>query len=213
MKRFCLLLLAIFSVSVAGQRASTPTDGSVSNGVYTNRFFDLSYTYPKGWMVHGDSLQAEVERIGKEKMVDSGALKAEEADRAIKRTFQLFTASRHPFGIANTNAVVQLIAEDVRDAPAVGDGKAYLLAMRPVSAKAGAQFTRAEPTLITVSGRKFFRDDQRVQINKADIYQAMVMTVERGYAVGFIFTATDISGLEELVSSVKMLTFRSASAH
>lgn len=213
MKRVCVLLIAVFSVSVPGQQASIPSEGSVVNGVYTNRFFGFSYTYPKGWLVHGESLQAEVERIGKEKIVDSGALKAEEADRAMKQTFQLLTASRHPFGIAQTNAVVQLIAEDVRDAPAVGDGKAYLLAMRAISAKAGAQFTRAEPTLITISGRKFFRDDQRMQINNGDIYQAMVMTVERGYALGFIFTTTDMSNLEELVSSVKTLTFRSASAH
>src|ERR1700674_319364 len=115
-----VFLSLLFLCVVASAQASTPDSGSVSNGVYTNTYFGFSYTYPKDWVVHGDATNQRIVELGKERVKDTKALSEASADVLLKHVHQLLTVFQYALGTPGLsyNHSIQIIAEDVRHAPA-----------------------------------------------------------------------------------------------
>jgi hypothetical protein len=211
MKRSPVLIAIIILVCTFtnGQQPSTPDDSSVNDGVYKSRFFHFSFTFPKGWVVHGEATKERIREVGKEKITSSGGLTEAEADRVLKNTYQLLTVFQHPLGTPGieVNPSIQVVAEDVRHAPGITDGRTYLLYIRPMLTKAGGQFIQEQPDEIRVAGRQFFRQDYRMTVNNVSLQQALIVGFDTGYVLAFIFTSRDQAGVEEMLKSLKTVTF------
>lgn len=203
-----ILLCFVAPVSNA-QQASTPDDGSVADGVYSNRFFGFSVNYPKDWVVHGDATNTRLKEIGKERATSSGALPAAAAEVMLKNTYQLLTAFQYPMGAPHVevNPAFMVVAENVSHAPGIVNGRDYLLHVRPVMIKTGVVPIQDEPTELVLSGRKFFRQDSRMQINGMSIQQAIVITVIKGYALAFILSGKDQQSIDEMAAAAGTLKF------
>lgn len=211
MKRSPVVIAIIMLVCIIanGQQPSTQGDGSVKDGVYKSPFFHFSFTYPKGWVVHGEATKERIREVGKERITSSGGLSEAEADRVLKNTYQLLTVFQHPLGTPGVeiNPAIQVVAEDVRHAPGITDGRTYLLNIRPIITKAGGQFIQEQPDEFRVAGRQFFRQDYRMTVNNVSLQQALIVGFDTGYVLAFIFTSKDQAGVEEMLKSLKTITF------
>ncbi len=205
---FAILVLFSLVVPTNAQQLSTPDDGSVTNGVYTNRFFGFSVAYPKGWVVHGEATNVRLKEIGKERATTTGAMSAASSEVILRNTYQLLTAFQYPMGTAvDVNPGFMLVAERVSHAPAIITGGDYLLHVRPLMIQTGVVPLTDEPAELTLAGRKFFRQDSRTEINGASVQQAIVITINQGFAIAFIVSGKDQQSIDELVESVSTLKF------
>ena len=207
-----ILLLLCFSSSA--QQTPAPDDGAVKDGVYTNTFFGFNFTYPKDWVVHGEATNARIKELGKEKTTKSGALSEESAEVMFKNTYQLLTVFRHPVGTPGIaiNPAVLVIAENVAHAPGITSGREYLLNVRQLMVKTGAQPTNHEPVEVSFSGRRFFRDDYRIEANAVRLTQSMFVNVTKGYALAFGFIHEDQKSVDEIARTMDTFKLTAAPA-
>ena len=208
------LLIALIAVILVpwltiGQKVSAPDDASIKDHVYSNRFFNFTYTYPQNWVVHGEPTNQHLREVGKQRITTSGALTAEESDLALKNTFQLLTVFQHALGTPGLhfNPSVMVVAEDVRFAPGIKDGRTYFEYVRPLVQKSGGQLVQPQPIEMKVSGRSYFRHDIILTVNGQQVHQAMVVGVEKGYILAFVFTSDDPSRVSDLVQSLNSVRF------
>jgi len=204
-----ILFLFCFSAAVSnGQQASTPDHGGVSNGVYSNKFFGFSVTYPKDWVVHGDATNVRLKELGKERATTTGAMSAASSEVVLKNTYQLLTVFQYPMGASvEVNPSFMLLAEKVNHAPGIVNGRDYLLHVRPMMIKSGVVPVQDEPTELLLSGHKFFRQDSRMLVNGMSIQQAIIITVTNGYGLAFILSGQDQQTIDALASAVATLKF------
>jgi len=213
MKRYpfliAIILLLCFVVPVSNaQQPSTPDDGSVTDGVYTNRFFGFSVTYPKDWVVHGEATNIRLKEIGKERAASTGAMSAASSEVVLKNTYQLLTTFQYPLGAAvEVNPSFMLVAERVSHAPGIVTGRDYLLHVRPLMIKTGLVPVNDEPAELTIAGRKFFRQDSRMQMNGVSVEQTIIITVSKGFAIAFILSGKDQPSIDAMIKAVGTLKF------
>lgn len=210
MKRYVQLpLLILCCIAASAQQPKSPDDGSVKDGVYSNRFFGFRFTYPKDWVVHGEATNARIREAGKEVLKGSGALSEASSEVLLKNTYQLLTVFHYPLGTPGieVNSAIQVIAENVSHAPGITDGRAYLWHVKPFVAKAGAKFIQEQPVELDLAGRRFFRQDYRNEINGTSLRQAYFITIQNGYALVFVYTDSDDTRLEEMMKSLNTIAF------
>jgi len=202
-----LLLLGVVAPVSHAQQTSTPDDGDVVNGVYTNRFFGLSVTYPKDWVVHGEATNTRLKEIGKG-ATSSGAMSAASTEVILKNTYQLLTAFQYPMGaVVEVNPSFMLIAERVNHAPGIVNGRDYLLYVRPMMIKTGVIPVNDEPSSLLLGGHKFFRQNSRMQVNGMSLEQSIVITVIKGFAIAFILSGKDQPSIDEMFKAAGTLRF------
>ncbi|MBC8028705.1 MAG: hypothetical protein H7Z16_01225 [Pyrinomonadaceae bacterium] len=204
-----ILLLLGFAVPASNaQQTSTPDDGSVDKGVYSNMFFGFSVAYPKDWVVHGEATNTRLKEIGKERATSTGAMSAASTEVILKNTYQLLTAFQYPMGaVVEVNPSFMLIAERVSHAPGIVTGRDYLLYVRPLMIKTGVLPVNDEPAPLMLGGRKFFRQDSRMQINGMSLDQSIIITVNQGFAIAFILSGKDRPSIDEMFKAVGTLKF------
>jgi hypothetical protein len=192
-----ILLLLCFS---AHAQTVLPDDGKVKNGVYFNWFFSFGFTYPNDWVVHDEAINERIRKRAKDEAAKSGALSQMKA-------YLLFTVSRHPRGTPGIalNPTILVIAENIAPVPRNYNGKDYLLEVRPLRLKEGAQPLLNEPVEFRVAGFQFFRDDYSRQVNGVSMRQAIFVHVKKGYALAFTFTAEDQKSVEEMAKAMETI--------
>lgn len=204
-----IAIVILLGVVANGQQPSTPADGVVKEGVYSNSFFGFSVAYPTEWVVHGDATNTRLMEVGKERTVSSGALSASATEVILKNTYQLLTTFRYPLGTAglDLNSSFMLIAENVSHAPGIVNGRDYINNVRPLMLKLGSKVVQDEPVELVFSGRKFFRLDSVTQANGVSVNQAMIIGIIKGYALAFVITAKDQQAVDEAAKAIDTLKF------
>jgi len=194
MRTATILLLLCFS---AHAQTVLPDDGEAKNGVYFNSFFSFAFTYPKDWTVHDEVINDRIRKRAREEAAKAGASQA----------YLLFTASRHPRGTPGiaVNPTILVIAENVTPVPKNYTGKDYLLEVRPLKQKEGAQPLLKEPVEFRVGMFQFFRDDYRSDVNGVHTRQAIFVHVTRGYAVAFSFMGEDQKSVDEMAKAMETI--------
>jgi hypothetical protein len=205
---FAILLFC----SVAAAQASVPDDGNVKDGAYSNAFFGFRYAFPKDWVVHGEATKERIKEMGKQRVTDSHVLSNGSAEVMLKHTYQLLTVFQYELGTPGVqdNPAVQIVAEDVRHAPAITNGRIYLLNVRSVLTGMGARLLQSEPVAVDFGGQKFFRQDLEQTISGKSIHSAMIVGFSKGYVLAFVFTATTQEVVDEIAKTMTSLNFEAS---
>jgi TonB family protein len=186
-----------------------PSDGSFSEGRYSNRFFGFTYSIPPGWTYYSPEAMAEMSNSTAEKLSGSNAAEREKFAASASRTYKLFMLSRHPLGTRGKDTgVIMLETVNLSDSPQVVSGKEYLLSLQRVAEhfKGPLQFS-GEPVEIRVAGRQFYRLDGQGSSPDGPLYHATLATVLQGYVLSFSFTCSNQSDLESLCKTLESLRF------
>ena len=191
-----ILLLFCFS---AQAQTTPPEDGEVKDGVYYNSFFSFAFTYPKDWVVHDEAINQRIREGAKEEAKSRGL--------SPRTAHVLFTASRYPRGKPGItlNPTILVIAEHIAPVPSNFNGKDYLLVLRPLKQKRGAQPLLNEPVEFRIAGFQFFRDDYRSEVNGVSMRQAIFSVVKNGYAVEFSFAGEDQKSVDEMANAMNTI--------
>lgn len=205
MKRVPLLISIILLLCVYANPQSPVDHGVVNDGTYSNPDFGFSFTYPKGWVVHGEETKKHIMEVGKEKVAESGAVSQASTEVALKNTYQLLTLFRHPLGTPGItiNPAVLVMAEKVSHAPGITNGSDYLLNVRTILVKTGSQVLHKDPIECHFGGTQFFRDDLTVEINGVHLVQTSFATLSKGYALVFVFLGEDQKSVDEMAKSME----------
>ncbi len=205
MKRIPLTLSIILLVCFHANAQSAVDPGSIHDGTYINPGFGFSYKYPKDWVVHGEATKERIRELGKEKIVESGAVSKSNAEVSVKNTYQLLTVFRYPVGKpgVTVNPAVIILAENVAYAPGVTNGKDFLLNLRAILEKTGAQFTLTEPLEQHFAGWQFFRDNSTATVNGIPIIQSHFCKIVNGYALVFLFIGPDQATVDEMTKTME----------
>lgn len=210
MKRsfFSFATVLLFCLVANGQQTSTPDDGSVKDGVYHNNYFHFSIAYPADWVVHGDATNTRLKEFGKERATGPGGLSAAASEVILKNTYQLLTTFQYPLGTpeVEVNSAFMIVAENVSHAPGIASGRDYILSTRPLMLKLGAPPV-GEAVEMVLSGRKFFRQDYLAQAGGLSIHQATIISIVKGFALGFILSGKDQKVIDEAAKALDSLKF------
>lgn len=205
MKRIPLTISIILLLCSYANAQSQVDRGLVRDGTYINSGFGFTYTYPKDWTVHGDATNERIKEVGKQEIVESGALSKGSVEASMKNTHYLLTVFRYPLGTPGIafNPAVMVLAERVDHAPGIKNGKDYALNTRALLKKTGAQVTDEEPTEHRFAEWQFFRANFAMQINGMPVVQAHFATIVKGYALLFIFMGPDEKTVDEIAKSME----------
>ena len=198
-----ILLLCFYA------NAQSPVDrATTQDGTYTNPYFGFSFKYPKDWSVHGEATNERLRELGKEKLAESGALSKSSTEVALKNTYSLLILFRHPLGTPGIpfNPGMLVMAERVDHAPGITNGKDFLLNLRTLVEKAGAQALLKEPMEYHFGGTQFFRDNFDVEANGVHVAQAYFARIVNGYALVFTFIGQDQESLDEMAKAMETYT-------
>src|ERR1700741_2668114 len=205
MKRIPLIISVILLLCFYANPQSRLDPGVVNDGTYSNPDLGFSFRYPKGWTVHGEATNEHIREVGREKLAESGAVSKAPSEVALKNTYQLLTVFRYPLGTPGVtfNPGVLVMAENVAYAPGITNGSDYLLNVRAILLKAGAQVLHKDPIECHFAGSEFFRDDLDVQVNGVHLIQTSFATLTKGYALIFIFLGEDQKSVDETAKAME----------
>jgi hypothetical protein len=217
MKQNIKLLVLLVAVALTGCNNKPITEqqgfeyGSVKNGRYTNKFFDIQVEVPAGWDVQSqaqnDALMEEGKDLvaGDDKMMKA-AIKASEINTA-----GLLTVFKEKQGTNTTafNPSFMLVAENLKNAPGVRSGKDYLGHSRKLMMAGQVKYSHLDETFEkrTINGWEFYTMNATVDIPGAIVKQVYLATVKDGFALGFIYTYGDEAQRAELEKVINTIDY------
>jgi len=192
------LLLLCFSTQAQTQ---SPDDAVVRDGVYYNRFFGFSFTYPKDWIIPDEALNERLKESANEEAARKGNL------AQMKDAYLLLTVSRQPLGTPGIalNPSILVAAEKISHVPGNPNAKDFLLGYRQIKVKQGIPSILSEPVEFRVAELQFFRDDYQGEIRGVSISQSSFVLFKKGYALVITFTGEDRKAVEEMANSMKTI--------
>jgi TonB-like protein len=173
----CFVSVMAWQRSVATVPITHPDDGAVSNGVYTNAYFNLSYALPPGW----------TEGTAGPLPSQSGYYVIRTAEPAGDFTGTLLIAAQDMFFAAKPSADAAATADEFGRAMAAVEG---MTIDRP-------------PSQVLVAGRVF----SRVDFSGAGLFRSTLITEIRCHLVSFNLTAKSPERLSALTLSLNDIGF------
>ncbi len=185
-----------------------PEDGSVSENIYTNRFFGFTYQFPKGWAVLSSDAARSAVEIG-------GVLFAtgDPAEQDIKKAAE---RQSHPLlyvmegRIGNqpiSMKTVMAAAYDVRSAPGA-TAEWYTKALAQRFTQAGTPMEPSSPPEErSIGGRSFWKVNFSFRTTTGVRYVSEIVTTDKGYLLLFAAGGPDLLSLAEIEKSLQSLHF------
>jgi len=170
--------------------APSPDEGTVEHNRYTSDYFAFTYVFPEQFEVMEDLMEGEEDEA--------------------KQAFVLLAAYAPPAEDGNRQGIVIFADKLERAGRDTGSPSGYFAELTGLLAKDGAKLVVANQEY-TFAGRRFARADLR-RAGEGEGIQAILVTLDRGYALGFQFVAPTEAEIDSLITSLKTLKFVSPNA-
>jgi hypothetical protein len=191
---FCTLLACL--VCGCSSKKNTPEDAKLKNNVYTNKFFGFQVRIPDTWTVVKKPSTRDA-REGTELLLGHRRMAASAA-RAAKQNRYLLTARNVVQGKS-----IGVFAHSMINLPDVETGKDLLDELMELGAGPGKPMQQVgEITTVKLASREFYRADVTINVMGQRQHSAMLVTIEKGYALMVILTARSEDGVDEVLTNV-----------
>jgi len=214
MKQNIKLFILFIAVALTGCNNKPITEeqgfeyGSVKDGRYTNKFFDIQMDVPKDWDVQSQAENDAIMEEGKNMVAGDNknmkaALKASEINTA-----GLLTVFKDKPGTTPTfNPSIMLVAENLKNAPGVKTGKEYLFHSRKLMLAGQMQYNHIDEDFAKreINGWEFYTMNVSANYSGVTVNQVYLATVKDGFALGLIYSYADEAQkaeLEKLINTV-----------
>ncbi len=189
-----------------------PDRGRLEGGVYSNDFFGVSFTAPKGWVIHDAATVTALTDAGKKMGTEGAAAPAKQAlDASLARTTVMLSATKYPVGtppVSGFNAQLTCFAERVPTA-LVKTGKDYMDAMqRTYKGMSATVEMMGPPRTAQVGGVPMTVADVRMTLGSLTSAQRYYVRISKGYAVGFIYSYVDEADLKTFDAFLTTVKFK-----
>jgi len=192
----------------APQAPARPDEGVLDGSAYTNEYFGLTLTLPKGWKTQGEAAKRDFKEKGRRLIDPKDPAKQASLDRAVSNTLSLLTASQHPLGApVHFNPMFVCAAEKIPDSAAGATDADYMAVLKKTLAYSQAPVTIDRDVYTeSVGGETFSVIDITITFPDAVGRQRLYTHIRRGYALSFILiylTDEQLRALKGVVGSVR----------
>jgi hypothetical protein len=168
--------------------APSPDEGTVDHNRYTSDYFAFTYLFPEQFEVMEDLMEGEEDEA--------------------KQAFVLLAAYGPP-AEDDTRQGIVIFADKLEQAGRdTGGPSGYFAKLTGLLEKDGAKLVVANQEY-TFAGRRFARAELH-RAGEDEGIQAILVTLDRGYALGFQFVASSEAQIDSLIASLNTLKFTSA---
>lgn len=185
-----------------------PEDGSISENVYTNRFFGFTYEFPKGWISQSPEAARAVLAAG-QAFISTGDPTEVDIKKAAAR-------NGHPLlyvvegGTGNQPIQVKsvmVLAFDIRPAPEL-TAQSFLESIAQRYKQTGVPIAiSGTPENIMIAGRGFWKTNLAAQTAMGSHFASEFVTENKGYLLMFVVGVPDPTSLREIEKSLESIRF------
>ncbi len=182
--------------------------GRLEDGTYSNDFFGVSFSIPRGWVVQDVATQQALLAASKE-IAEEGATerKKRELEASLRRGFFLLSVSKYALGAPAPAPNAQLVCMAEGPLPVGMTGDDYLAAVLKLAPGTGAQVELTAPSRTEgIGGVPFTAADVRLTTSRFVVTEKYYVTVRRGYALMCTYAyrdEADLKALDEILKSVR----------
>jgi hypothetical protein len=198
-------------ISNAAVKTAPPvtSEGGISGSTYTSSTFGFTYTFPAGWVAHGESTEEQISKVGRELMAGDDPGRKAAYDAANTRSAHLLTVFQYPMGTpVKSNPSIQIMAERVDSAPGAVTARDYLRNLEAVLKKSTVPLEIADNLAeLTIGGKQFFRMDSDMHFPTALVHQSILSTKLENFVLSFVLTAGSAEELQQLRGTLDSLNF------
>jgi hypothetical protein len=187
-----LLLLTSALLAQARERDSSQTKattvepGEITNGIYKNGFFGLSYRIRYGWVDRTDETR-------------------EASNEPAKATVLLAIFERPPLATGSTvNSSVVIAAESVSSYPGLKNAAQYFGPVGEVTEAKGLKPVN-EPYEFPVDGKPIVRQDFIKQISNVGMHQSTLAMLIKGYVLSFTFIGSSDEEVQQMIEWLRIV--------
>ena len=214
MKQNIKLFVLFIAVALTGCNNKPITEeqgfeyGSVKDGRYTNKFFDIQMDVPKDWDVQSQAENDAIMEEGKNMVAgDNKNMKAALKASEINTAGLLTVFKDKPGTTATFNPSIMLVAENLKNAPGVKTGKEYLFHSRKLMLAGQMQYNHIDEDFAKreINGWEFYTMNVSANYSGVTVNQVYLATVKDGFALGLIYSYADEAQkaeLEKLINTV-----------
>ena len=197
-------LILLCSVLASGQ---SPADAAISGNAYTNYFFRFRYEFTASWIPLSKASKEQVHEFTLDRFPTSCL--HPDADATTAGAQDLLTLLRklpRSFQGNERYAAILAVAEKLPPDGTVRNGTECAAALSEYLQKTGYSLVGGQSEL-QIGGTSFSRQDLKGTTRSGALYQSLMYTTLRGYAVGFIVIAPNEEVLTATVNAVKRFNF------
>jgi hypothetical protein len=165
--------------------APSPDEGTVNGNRYTSHYFAFTYVFPEQFEVMEDLMEGQ--------------------EDAAKQAFVLLAAYAPPAAGENRQGVVIFADRLEQDSGGSDWALKYFENLGKLVATRGAHLIVANHKYL-FAGKKFLRADLH-RDGEGEGLQAILVTLDRGYALGFQFVASTEKQIDSMIESLNTLRF------
>ena len=170
--------------------ALSPDEGTVDHNQYTSDYFAFTYLFPEQFEVMEDLMEGEEDEA--------------------KQAFVLLAAYAPPAEDGNRQGIVIFADKLDQAGHEAGNPSGYFAKLTGLLEKDGAKLVVANQEY-TFAGKRFMRANLR-RPGEGEGIQAILVTLDRGYALGFQFVGPTEAEIDSLIDSLNTLKFISPNA-
>ncbi len=209
MKKIIRSLCVILILSSCQEERNIPENfdyGTVENGVYRNKFFNLELSYNEDWSLKSTEQMTEMsEQVRKFVNEDEGNLK-KNAKASEVNFAELFALFKFPTGtVSEFNPSLIINAENLKSLPEIKTPEDYINETKALLDDGPLTFVyREKPSSITIDGKQF----AVIEVYNSDynITQEFFATLQNGFVVAMVISyndATQKASLHKMIDNLK----------
>ncbi len=210
MKKSIFLFIFICQVIYAQAQINGFDYGKMEGRTYSNQFFHCKLTVPENWQVQTKAQNEELMQKGAEIVAGDNENLKEVLDENLIRVANLLSVFKYKVGSnLNFNANIVMIAENIKLAPSIKNGKEYLKASKKLLEKSELKYDYIsdDMELLKLGGKLFYAMHANKMIENSQINQIYFASVIRGFALTFVITYQNETDQEILSNILNSLEF------
>lgn len=211
-KRIYLLFLLLLTLVTACKKDTKPADfdyGHLENGNYLNTYFGFTLSLPRGWMVQSQQQMDKMTKEGAEfASGDNKELKAQMKASEVNSANLLSVFKYSQGSVAKFNPSLMLVAENLRNFPAIKDGEHYLFQVRNMLQQTKLHYQSIDSVYghENLGGRDFSRMNSVMLYQDLQIHQSYFSLLSKSFSLSAVISYTadsDRVALEKVLHSIK----------
>lgn len=213
MKSFTILIASFLLITSCKQLVGIPDNfdyGKVENNVYVNEFFGMSFPLTDGWEPLEKAFVDSIRTEGLKQLSESNNSLDKEIDASQIKTANLISLLKEDDNILQFyNANIAIMAENLKLALSVKDGKDYLESAKDVMLSTGIDLkVMSEITPFEIGGHKFYTMEVLNKYQDMEVHQDFYADIINGFGLAIVCNWSDNEQREATRKAIAGITFK-----
>jgi hypothetical protein len=206
-KSILVLALLLGGASCAFPQSMTPADSAISGNAYINYYFRFRYEFTASWIPLTNATTEQVHEFNLDRIATS-CLHPDHDPRTIGAQDLLTLLRKLPktMQYADRYAAILVVAEKLPPDSAIQSGTECSVKLTEYLEESGYSLL-GKAAEMQIGEHSFTRRDLKGNLKTGAVYESLIYTTIRGYALGIILVAPNQQMLETTANTLRSLSF------